>query len=69
MNARATARKFWIVMFVCGLVVYVAAKIHFFRHYGETGYARDHSIYWILIAAIALVVLIVEKILPEKPRE
>jgi hypothetical protein len=51
------------VLLASGLVVYVAAKIDFFRHYGSMSagaYLREHSVYWIAIAALGLLVWLIE---------
>jgi uncharacterized membrane protein YidH (DUF202 family) len=48
------------VLFLC---VYIAAKIDFVRRfsYFETGsYLREHSIYWLALALIALAVWLIE---------
>jgi hypothetical protein len=67
MNARIALRIMSAALIFWGLAVYVAAKVHFFRHNGETGYLRAYSIYWILIASIGLVPLLIEKLSAEKP--
>jgi hypothetical protein len=50
----------WVLL----LVVYVAAKINFFTHYGTVGswsYVRQHSVYWFAMAGIAFAIWIAGK--------
>lgn len=69
MSGRTTLRTVSTLLVVLGLAVYIAAKIHFFRHYGDTNYFPEHGVYWILIAAIGLVLLLIEKLSAEKPHK
>ena len=57
------------ILICAGVLVYVAAKIHFFKHYGEADYFREHSIYWILIAAIGLILFLIERALRPARRD
>ena len=41
-------------LFCAALLVYVAAKIHFFTHYGEADYLEHHRTYWIALASAGL---------------
>jgi hypothetical protein len=66
-NARIALRTISTILICAGVLVYVGAKIDFFKHYGEAGYLREHSIYWILIAAIAFLLLLIERFFPEEP--
>jgi hypothetical protein len=68
MNARIALRTISVILISVGVLIYIAAKIDFFRHYGETSCFRHHSIYWIFIAAIAFLLLLIERFFPEKPR-
>ena len=69
MNARTVLRTISTILICAGLLVYIAAKVDFFKRYGEAGYFRAHSLYWIAIAAIALLLVLIEKISPEKPHK
>ena len=69
MTTKLVLRMISAVLVIAGVLVYIAAKIHFFRHYGETNYFREHSIYWILLASIGLLLFVVERFLPEKPNK
>jgi hypothetical protein len=68
MYARIALRTISTILICVGLLVYIAAKIDFFKHYGEAGYFREHSVYWIFIAAIAFLLLLIERFFPQKPR-
>jgi purine-cytosine permease-like protein len=49
---------------------YFAAKTHFLARYdpNQTGrYAREHIVYWLIAAALALLIWGVEKSFPSKP--
>jgi len=52
MNTRTALRTISTILICTGVLIYIAAKIHFFRHYGEASYFQHHRVYWILIAAI-----------------
>jgi hypothetical protein len=65
MKTRKALRAISTVLVCAGVLVYVAAKIDFFRRYGRPDYLRNHGIYWILIAAIGLVLFLIERVLPD----
>ena len=69
MTTRLVLRITSTVLIVSGLAVYIAAKIHFFKHYRDPDYFREHSIYWILIASIGLVLFLIERFTSEKPHK
>jgi hypothetical protein len=53
-----------IVLGVLFLCVYIAAKIHFFSRFsqlGTTSYLREHSVYWLAMAAIVSLIWLVER--------
>jgi len=67
-NLRKIARFASIFLLVVSLALYVASKIHFFTQYNpnRTGdYLREHSVYWILMAATALFIWAVEQYSPK----
>ena len=62
-----------ISMALCGffVVAYIAAKIHFFTRYGALSggdYFREHRIYWGGMAAIAFVMVLLERLFPKKSK-
>jgi len=53
---------------LCGLLVltYIAAKVDFFTQYFRLGtreYLREHSIYWLAIAAILFLIWLTDRLL------
>jgi hypothetical protein len=53
-----------VLLLTVFLALYVASKIHFFTHYNPYrigDYLREHSLYWILMAATALLIWVVER--------
>jgi hypothetical protein len=69
--ARAMLRTTTAVLWVLLLIVYVAAKVNFFTRYSPNGvadYLRQHSVYWLAMAAIAFTMWVVQKSFPEEPR-
>jgi hypothetical protein len=67
MRRRIILRVILVILLVLGLVSYMAAKYNFFAHFdpfGMGGYTQQHSIYWAIMAAIVLVILIVERLFP-----
>lgn len=63
--AKGVLSKMSAVLWVLLLLVYVAAKINFFTHYGTVGswmYVRQHSGYWLAMAGIAFAIWIAGKI-------
>jgi hypothetical protein len=53
------------------VVLYIAAKIHFFTRYDPLGvgaYLREHSIYWAAMAATAFLIWVVSKLWPQVSR-
>lgn len=62
---RAVLVALWIVF----LALYVAAKIHFFTRYGRVGtgvYIREHSVYWVGLAAVLFLVWVISKLFPSQ---
>lgn len=55
----------WTLL-VIAIATYIAAKIDFFRYYGASGYLEEHSVYWLILGAIALVAVLLEQALPEE---
>jgi len=56
-----------ICLWVLGLALYIAAKLNFFTGYfrlGTAAYVREHSVYWVALAAIAFAVWLIEKRIP-----
>lgn len=54
---------------VLGVLIYLIAKIHFFMHYEPLAlenYIREHNVYWVVMAVIALLICIIERLFPEK---
>ena len=50
------------------LAVYIAAKVHFFTRYDpnrQWHYIHAHWIYWALIAALGLLIWLIERLYPE----
>ncbi len=71
MNATKTARVILAVLWGLFLALYVASKIHFFTRYdplGVASYVREHSIYWVALAAVAFLIWLVGKWFPQNPR-
>jgi hypothetical protein len=72
MDMRRSVRVISIVLLVLLGATYIAAKVHFFRRYfvisGEV-YFHEHRVYWETMAGIALVMVILEKLFPEKDIE
>jgi hypothetical protein len=63
------ARIISAVLLACGFVRYVAAKVDFFRHYGSMSagaYLREHSVYWAAIAALGLLIWLIDKVFPNQ---
>lgn len=53
------------------VVLYIAAKVHFFTRYDPLGlgaYLREHSIYWAAMAATAFLIWVISKRWPAEPR-
>lgn len=48
-----------IVLIVLGGAVYVCAKIHYFSHYGESGFHTAHLPYTIGLVFIGLTLMII----------
>jgi hypothetical protein len=69
MKTPIALRTISAVLICAGVFVYIAAKIDFFRRYGTPDYLRHHSVYWILIASIGLLLFLLERFFPEKPGE
>ena len=64
MSAAKTVRAVLAVLWGGFLALYVASKMHFFTRYDPLGvgsYLRDHSMYWVSIAAVAFVAWLIEK--------
>jgi hypothetical protein len=57
------------VLLAVGVLLYVAAKIDFFRHYGQPGYLREHSAYWLAMCALGVVLLAVERLASANSRQ
>jgi len=56
---------------LCGLLVlvYIAAKVDFFTQYSPLGtrsYLREHSIYWVGMAAIMFLIWLAERLLHDR---
>lgn len=57
------------VLLGSGFVLYVAAKIDFFRRCGSMPvgtYVREHSVYWAAIAALGLFIWLIDKAFPQR---
>jgi hypothetical protein len=66
---RKIIRVLVLVLFGIDVLIYIAAKIDFFKHYGVLGegaYVREHSIYWVVMAALGLLIWLIERLIPEK---
>lgn len=50
-----------LVLGACLLLVYIAAKAHFFTRYGVDGYLREHSVIWLIGAGIAFLLWLVSR--------
>ncbi|HWR37625.1 MAG TPA: hypothetical protein VN622_17320 [Clostridia bacterium] len=61
--SRNLIRKSSLVLCGVFILVYISAKYHFFTSYFGTSselYLREHSVYWAVMAALALAVWILE---------
>lgn len=57
-------RKISITLFGVFALVYIFAKFDFLNNYfanGTGSYLRQHSIYWVAMAALALLIWLLEK--------
>ena len=54
-------RIFLAALWALLLVIYIAAKVDFFKRYGTPNYIREHSKYWAAMLVIGLVAWAVEK--------
>jgi hypothetical protein len=63
---RITLRALSTILISAGVLLYIAAKIHFFRHYGDADYFQHHVSYWILIAAIGGTLFLLDILFPQK---
>ena len=64
MGIRRILRIVSASLFFFLFLIYVAAKFDFFVHYSELGtrsYLKEHSIYWVAMAAVALLVWLLER--------
>jgi hypothetical protein len=72
MRATKVVRVVLAVLWGLFLALYVASKIHFFTQYDPLGvgsYLREHSTFWVAIAAVSFLIWLVEKWwFPQKPR-
>ncbi len=68
LNVRMAARLINATLLSFLAAVYVAAKLHLFMHYGSLNYVREHSVYWVLAAIIALLILVFERLSVQQPR-
>ncbi len=72
MHLRRSVRVISMVLLVLLGAMYIAAKVHFFRRYfviSSEIYFHEHRIYWKTMAGIALVMVILERLFPEKENE
>jgi hypothetical protein len=63
-NLRLASRIVLAVLWILLLAIYVAAKIHFFTHYDPLhigGFVREHSVFWLAMAATAFLIWLVER--------
>jgi hypothetical protein len=68
---RELVRILSVPLGVLFLGLYIAAKVHFFTRYGQVGlgrYLREHSIYWVAMAATAFSIFLLAKIYPQDRR-
>ncbi|HWC15687.1 MAG TPA: hypothetical protein VG498_01675 [Terriglobales bacterium] len=58
------------VLLASGFVLYITAKIDFFRRYGSSmsagAYLRGHSAYWAAMAALGVLIWLTEKAFPNR---
>lgn len=68
MNATKTVRFVLAVLWGLFLALYVASKIHFFTRYDSLGvgsYVREHSTYWVAMAAVAFLIWLIGRWFPQ----
>ena len=67
MSRRPQRRKIIIVALLVVLFgIYILAKFHFFTTYstlGTAAYLEEHSVYWLAMAAVALIVSLLEALI------
>ena len=65
MSRRPQRRKIIIVALLVVLFgIYILAKFHFFTTYstlGTAAYLEEHSVYWLAMAAVALMAWLLER--------
>lgn len=62
-------RRFWAALWFFFFLIYIFAKVDFFTQYSDSNlldYIRQRSIYWAAMAAIALLIWLVERPFPRK---
>jgi hypothetical protein len=68
MNVRRLVRMCVALLWGLAIALYLAAKIHFFRRYDPLHlgqFAREHSVYWLAMAVVGLLIWAMSKLFPE----
>jgi hypothetical protein len=64
MTRRTLRRKIMVALIAVLFGIYILAKFHFFTTYsmvGSAAYLEEHSVYWLAMAAVALMVCLLER--------
>lgn len=64
MSSRTLRRKIIVALLAVFFGIYILAKFHFFTTYstvGSAAYLEEHSVYWLTMAAVVLMVWLLER--------